>query len=555
MKSTKQVWAILLAFVCCYSLTDGQTSSLQCIGQIDKPIYVTGEVIWFDVLLPTFLHGKEFSTRTSIHRQDGKSIDHFFIKSEGKSNIDGYYKIPYALEAGLYRIHLAVRSTQTNQNEALITMTVPIYNDLKSAPQDLRLAKTVVGDQSMDQALQVSIDADAGFAPGESVAAKVKVKDAQGNPVAAQLSVSVTDTELLADLPYTRTTFVGEEIDRFDFQELESAVFVTGTVLHQDRDEPVKLNVFGGYSGTDNRIFYTGTDDDGKFLMKIPDYTGAKPIQFMGYQREEDRIRVVLDETTLPEIEDELAYTEGVLQYMNWSRLRKKIYQYHGGAEFPLALEEIIPEPQKLKPNARYVMDEYESFETVSAFFNELMAALTFILEEDSTYTASMYNPSGRIAKNTYLSGDPLFIIDDKATRDATFVAEMSASPVETMELFLQPVELLKTFSALGISGVVRIKTRLRDIEVPSEDYEDVFPINGLQARSQFPSRNIEGSEDMPQFSSSLFWDSAVESDPRGESTIIYQGTDDRSTFKIRVFARDESGNVGIGEATYRSDN
>lgn len=537
---------ILLAF------TDAQEENLSCVVHIDKPIYVTGEVVWCKVYLPAFLHDQPFTVLASVHNAAGNSVEQFFIRTEGKSAFDAYYKIPFDLDAGIYRINLSVHSQEVNDKIDLVNFAIPIYNDLKAVSEGITLSEAVTSANDGSSQLQISAQIDSEISLRDAVIANLKVTDQSGQPVSGDVSISVIDRELMTDMPYAQTLFRGDPLDRFNLQNLENSVFLKGTVYREKTGEPVALNVLGGYSGTDNRIYYTKSFEDGRFLMKIPDYTGSKPIQFLGYHREESYIRVELDQLKLDPISDKLKYTNGVLEYMNWSRLRKKIFQYYDTQELTLDPQAVVHPVQELDPDATYIMDEYESFETVSGFFNELMSALSFSLDDDSLYQASMYNPSGRAAKNTYLNGPPLFIFDDKATRNADFAARMSPSPIETVELFLQPKKLLSQFKALGISGVVRIKTRLKDIEVPQADREDVFAISGLQAAADFPQR---GAVDMthPVFAPVLHWAGNGQTDANGSAVINFSQSDDVSRFELKVVAVDATGRVGEGKTDFQS--
>ncbi len=550
----KFVLPLLVAIFCGFvQNTQAQDENLSCVVHIDKPVYVTGELIWYKVYLPTFLH-ESFAVLASLHDAEGRSVEQFFIRTEGKSSFSGYYKIPFDLDAGIYRMHFAAHSQHVNRTEELLTFSIPIYNDLKPNDENISLSDVAEAPSSAGD-LKVSAQIEDQIKLRDAIVTMIKVADEEGQAIAGDVSVSVTDAELFAGMPYAQTVFRGKELDRFNLQELENSVFIKGTVFRQETGEPVALNVLGGYSGTDNRIYYTKSFSDGRFILKFPDFSGSKPIQFLGYHREESKIRVELDQPKIDPISQDLKYTNSVLEYMNWSRLRKKIYQYYDTQETILNAQAIVHPVQELDPDATYIMDEYESFETVSSFFNELMSALSFSLDDDSLYTASMYNPSGRAAKNTYLNGPPLFIIDDKATRDADFAARMSASPIETMELFLQPKKLLSQFKALGISGVVRIKTKFKDIEVPKADREDVFAISGLQPRAEFLISTPSLPDQQPSFAPVLHWADDSQTDATGSTNLSFNQTDDLSRFLIKVVVVDAEGRLGEGSATFQSIN
>jgi len=546
------ILTVIISCLVALTATSFAQESDQCVVHIDKPVYVTGEVVWYKVYLPAFLHETPFTVLASVHDASGDAIEQYFVRTEGQSAFGGYYKIPFDLDAGIYRLNLSVHSQEINDRVDLVNFAMPIYNDLKKGNENISLSEKAVAPVVANQ-LQVAAELDDKIKLRDAVVANIRVTDESGQPASGDISISVTDRDLLSDLPYAQSVFRGPSLERSNLQNLQNSIYLKGTVFREATNEPVALNVLGGYSGTDNRIYYTKSFEDGRFLMRIPDYTGSKPIQFLGYHREENHIRVELDEVRIDAINDELRYTNGILEYMNWSRLRKKIFQYYDTQETVLDPQAITYPVQELDPDATYIMDEYEPFETVGGFFNELMSAVSFSLDDDSLYQASMYNPSGRAAKNTYLNGPPLFIIDDKATRNADFAARMSASPIETMELFLQPKKLLSQFNALGISGVVRIKTRLKDVEVPQADREDVFAISGLQASADFPPHSAQTDTNHPLFAPVLHWVGDGKTDANGSAIINFTQSDDISRFEVRIVTVDAQGRLGEGSSSFES--
>jgi P pilus assembly chaperone PapD len=107
----------------------------------------------------------------------------------------------------------------------------------------------------------------------------------------------------------------------------------------------------------------------------------------------------------------------------------------------------------------------------------------------------------------------------------------------------------------MGAHGVVRITTIVPQFELPQNDKEDLFVVNGLQIPTEFvpfqptPSNNSKAS--MPNYATPVFWspNNAVEN---GKGELNYYQTDDKSTFVISVLAQSKSGKMGFVSKRYQ---
>ncbi|MEL6945706.1 MAG: hypothetical protein AAFO82_23875, partial [Bacteroidota bacterium] len=291
---------------------------------------------------------------------------------------------------------------------------------------------------------------------------------------------------------------------------------------------------------------------EGRFAFKPPVFNGKRPIQFIGYQFEHMEVGIRMDERKMLPIERELTYTEAVKDYMNLSRQRKKIFQIYKSLENQIEPEKIQLDIQDLNPGFTYVIDEYESFDFMYSFFGELITPLKFIMQPDSSYKATLYNPTGRASANTQLSGDPVFIIDGKLTRDADFVARMDMDYIETVELMYKSDNLRDKFSAIGRSGVVKLTTNLKNVPIAEKDADDIFTISGVQPKTEFPIfRANDIPSNQPFFRPQLYWNANITTDANGEANFAFDQSDDVSTFVIRVIGQGSNGEFGQTSKEY----
>ncbi|MEM9887193.1 MAG: hypothetical protein AAF849_14970 [Bacteroidota bacterium] len=559
MKFLYRFTLIFLLICAVLQMPSAQNSTLL---HLNKSFYVTGEVLWYKFYLPKAYEQKAVTLEVVISDDKGAVVSRYFLQNEGKSYVSSYYKIPFDLKSAWYRLSIfptgnlkdleskeiiAIKEQlpdlpSENTDVVLSSITFPIYNDL--AAIDQIIADDFSGQPNSDlEDLQIEIQLNqSNYSPREQVFVEVSVKDKSGNPLASDISVSVSDSRLIEN-----SLIKKEKLAAF----LGNEIAVRGTFKNEN-GQAVRASVLGMYSSLEDRIFYSSADENGQFAFKPPLFYGERPVQFIGYQFEHMEVSIDLKKRQLPPIEQALIYTEKIKEYIALSRQRKKIFQLYKSLESQIEPAEIELDVLDLEPSATYIIDEYESFEFMYDFFGELLTPLKFFLQKDSTYRASIYNPTGRRSANTELSGTPLFIIDGKLTRDADFVARMDMDYIQKVELMYKTDNLRKKLKAIGRSGVAKITTNLRDVPMAEKDAEDLFTINGLQTKADFPTFDANKiSVSQPFFRPQLYWNPGLQSDKNGKANFSFYQSDDVSPFVIRVVVQGENDAFGYTEKVY----
>ena len=548
----------ILAFLSIAALAPSMNAQSEdpSVVHLDKSFYINGEVMWYKLYLPATFIDRNPAISVKLHNEAGRAVEHSYLRTDGNPYTEGYFKVPFDFPSGVYRLTFSGTDVDTKEEIRLAQVRLPIYNDdptqapteVSEKPQPEESLSPVLRGLSVGVVLE-----NATVTAGNEVKARIKVADANGNPVRANVSVSVTDAALngeavLGNSPVTEAGNISSRI----VDGLENGL-ITRARLVDDSGNPLRANVLGVFSPEENEIYYTRSNDDGKIFLELPDFYGNKPIQFMAYQKEYDEISVESLEEDIKPLDEPLIYTEELLEYFELSRKRKKIYQYFKALEFSLNPQIAATERRNLKPNMTVDIQEYEPFENLATFFKEVLTPLRFRQEKDSTYYAVMYNPGDRRI-DYYYEGRPLFIIDGKLTRNADFVARMPTDQIQTVDLYFDEDLLRRYFKVFGGSGVIRINTSIPDIEIPESDEADIFMVEGLLPPVDYPvfdPASASTGEQLPFLRPQLHWVPQVETDGKGSTTISFTQSDDLSTFMIRVVAQDENGRFGYGETTY----
>lgn len=508
---------------------------------LDKSFYVTGEIIWYKLYLGASFKDKPVTVRATVADQAGTIVGNEFLKTEGKSFISGYYKIPFDADTGQYLLQLTGASKSDGSIITLAEVSVPIYNDLQAFPKLVNQETAANNSSAVDLSsdLQVSINLPkTTFKSRANVAASIKVTDQTGNPVASTMSITVLDKELLKEGIVSKTEVAASA----DFEE---QIYIKGKAYDQ-QGQPLDGSIIGAFSGNDGSILYSKVTD-GDFILKIPEFQGKKPIQFLGDGKKVDYIDVKTQQSLAYKSSTPPTFNDDIATYLTLSRQRKKIFQHYTALESDLQVTTLKNKLSKRKPHQSWNIKEYEYFEYMYIFFKENLSPLRFKFNSDSTYTASMYNPSNQ-SDNKFFSGKPLFIIDNVATRDADYVARMRMEDIKTVELFFRLKDLNRYFKLFGSSGVVMITTYNPLNKLPVQETRNNVAAHGLQPKADFPAftpQQVNGLR-QPFFRPQVYWNPNVVTNKTGTAAVNWHQTDDRSTFVIQVVVQGEDGRMGF---------
>ena len=527
----------------------------KCFVHLDKSFYVNGEVIWYKVYLPRQVENKPVALKAFLQDEAGNTVDYIFLKTEGKTYTSGYYKIPFDCSPGVYHLLITAMDDTFLEAVVLADIEIPIYNDQEIPPSAVtENTPKESGAKSVFEDLKVVVELENNsLKPRDEAKINIRVTDANGQPVQANLSVAVTDWKLSGTEVMDRPSLnAGNSVFPNTFYSLRSSVYTKARLVNEE-GSPLQANVLGTFSPKENQMLYTKTNQEGIIFLELPEFYGSKSIQYLGYENEYEEISIAPIPDPVAKGSKSLHYSPEIIEYLNYSRQRKKIYQMFTALEFQLDPEIPNLEGQVFEPDYSLNIQEYERFDNMAAFFREILTPLRFREVTDSIFIARMYNPRMKRVNN-YFPGKPLFIIDGKLTRNGDFIAKMKLDHVQRVDIFYEPAKLKKMLNVFGNNGMVQIITDLPEVSIPSNDNEDIVHINGYQAPLTFPaftSEEFEGNSYRPFFRPQLYWNPQVETNGSGQASCSFFQSDDLSTFRIEVVAQAKDGTIGRGQVLY----
>ncbi|NRB51458.1 MAG: hypothetical protein HRU41_27550 [Saprospiraceae bacterium] len=508
----------------------------QVLVQLDKPFYTAGDPLAYQLYFPKTFQEKDLALKVAIYHPDGTLVTEHFIKTAGQLQANGYLKIPYNLPSQSYHWLLLGTNLAGDKRIKLGELLLPIYDDLSTAPIPAQLATS---NPSTSIPSELSIDfqlAKNELKRGGKVEANIAIKDQAGQTVDGTLSITVKDAALLAMGTDNELSTYYLDIPEGIASQLSEDIHILGTSLNLD-GSPFQSAILCAYVREENEFFCTNSDKNGHFSLVLPRLGGERHIQFMDYQRSDLKV-ILADRVSLSN--GTSSNTSASLQtYLNWSRLRKKIYQFYGTVESPV---NAIPRPieaKELSADQRLVMAHYTPFDDLTIFFNEIVTPFKLRDRGKRGHVARMFNPTQQIRQ--FYVGSPVFIVDGRLTKDANFIYNIPIGKIDTIDLFFYPQSLQPQFGPIANSGMVVMKTSLNQLDLPETDVNNIFKISLLKTEYAQES-TIEQTEEPIKIGPNLLWLANQSMPTSGSYQLDFEHGEDLGTFLIEIAFQSQEG-------------
>lgn len=538
-------------FLLFLSLTIGVALEAQTISteqrltfHLDKTFYVNGEVIWYQVYLPESFKGRDVMLKLSLTDRKADPVAANYLKTAGKTTISGYFKLAYDITPDVYHLLVIGTDRDSKKSVKLGELSVPVYNDLDNAWKEQEVISSPPATELVTEGLQLDLHlSEAAVQKREEVVATVRVTDAAGQPLAADLSISVSDDRLLPDGSMMKRMFIPTSVDP---AALEDAIYIKGRLLDSD-GKPRSEETIAAYAADERSSYFADTDQDGYFALQLPDFTGDKPLQFVDLHGVP--FQVLLDDGVTVSDQSLLTYTTTVKNYLEWSRRRKMIYQLYQTVETSLQVQEEEVAARELEPDHRIQLEEYTSFPDLYTFLLEVSTPLKLRRANDGSLFARMFNPDPRV--RVFYQEPPIFIVDGKVTRNVNFLQQLDIQKLQVIDEYFDFQRLNTYFGKLGSYGVVMVETSIPNLQLPEVDEAGIFTVSGLLPVATVLRPGQVGVQ-QPVFKPQLLWQDSVTTDEQGRYTLRFPHTDDLGTFVIEIVAQGRNGKIGKAKTSYR---
>jgi len=515
------------------------------VVQLDKPFYTAGDPVRYQLYFPSSFQGQDLALKVAIYHPEGRLICEHFLKTKEKAYAEGFLKIPYDISSNTYHWLLLGTSKDGKQRVKLGTIHLPIYNDLTTKDAPRQIPSIPLASLPASE-LQINFEWENTERKRRSpIKGKVQVQDQEGRPVDGVLSVAVKDAALLALGTDNELSTHYLELPKQVVNKLSSEIRVLGRTVDQN-GTAVQSVILSAYLKSENKFYFTQSDPSGLFSLQLPELTGERSIQFMDYQR--NAIQVIISDEIALEASPVQKNKPSLSTYLDWSRLRKKIYQFYGTIETPITPKPAAIDRQNLTPDQRFVMNHYAPFDDLTIFFNEIVTPFKIRSRGKRGYRARMFNPEQQIRE--FYKGSPVFIVDGYLTRDANFIYNIPIEKIDTIDLFFFSQSLKQQFGPIGNSGMVIMNTSLNQLDLPKNDADNVFQLSLVQAQSHTKEDKQYSAEQL-ETSPNLLWLTNQSINSNGTYELDFQHSDDLGTFLIEITVQSADGKTSTFSQYY----
>jgi len=531
----------------------------------DRQLYVSGETVWFK--LYNFDTQKQQLANFSqvayleMTNQQGSAISR--IKVGLKNGMgQGSIELPNALPNGRYTLRAYTRAMRNLGDSAFTTISLTVLRPgqaIAKKPVDEQQSSLSTPPQAssrsvvQSQALRIQITpAKTDFRQRSQGVFEITTTDANGTPIAAELSVSIALPRLdISSIDYTIPARVVPANTTVFLAESNGMVLEGKVINQQSKQGEAKADVYLAFPGKTALVYGGQTDEFGRFSFLLPDLYSLRQVVIQAIAKDEVPVTI--------ELEEEFHTFRGIdtSQFsipLAWQDMAKaalinaqvgNAYKAFEIAPTYTTQNPFLDIPFFGKPEAQYFLDDYTRF-PLPEFFFEIVPEVT-VRGKFGEERLGIYN-DWVSPKN---KRGPLLLVDGVPIFDQRSFLKINNKLIESTEVVSDPFWLNPHY----YQGVIQISS------FEHQAYSFVTPETALQQSylTLLPERNFlvpdyetQGDSQLPDFRNTLYWNAKVQTDKTGKAQLNFTTSDAIGIYEIQVLGVSKTGKKGSGSATIR---
>lgn len=561
----------LLLLLCCLH-SQAQTPPAGFVPErimihTDRQLYLSGETIWFRLMTFDARQNtlSDFSQTACLEMisREGTAIAQAKIDlKDGQGS--GALEIPQGIRSGYYLLRCytqAMRNgSEADFGKASLIILDPaqpllragsISGEVQASQQQL----AVVPEKYLDISIQTMPEAPA---QRSRVSLEITTRDAEGQPVAAQLSVAValrTPAPLAGQGLFqpgvqAAAQAIAAASSTLAYAPENKGMQLHGTVVNEESGRGIAgAEVYLAFPGKTALVYLDLTDAEGRFSFLLPRLYGLRQVVLQARTTQSVPLRIdlasefhqapapdpapfVLPEQWLPLAEATLVNAQIGQAYQAFERPPV----YHTANPFDSV-------PFFGRPNKQYRLDDYTRF-PLPEFFYEIVP---FVMvkgkygSEHLEVVTDMPSPSG--------ATEPLLLVDGVPVFDQAAFLKINNKLIASAEIVTAPFWLNPLFFH-GIVQLTSFEGDARCFRLPGSALRRSFLT--LLPEKQFVNPDYTTGRDnrLPDFRNTLYWNPAVTTDAEGRATLEFFTSDTLGDFEIRVEGVTATGLAGSGRGS-----
>lgn len=517
----------------------------------DKPYYYPGEPLWFG----GFINYHDQTFRDSLSK-----VAHVELIAPGKrilfskklridsGFVKGDFILPDTIRPGNYYLRAYTNLERNFGEEYLFLRRIPVVGITDQVDPKLAIPET-----GQDNLLRISANKQQ-YQKREKIKLKFSVADSAGNPLAAVLSVSVTDAKQVIPIDEVKTIkelfpFVEARLNRKTSSlkyPVEFGIGFRGQFFN-DKGKPEKtvLNVVEWQLRNMNLI---ETASDGSFAEDGMDFYDSVEFAFQALNIKNKAYgKVVLKKEEIATMYFEESDTR--LKVLKTSS-RQRILSDYEVPKDAIMLKAITVKdkrestPSESRPYGKpdYVVQAKDLVTASNNLFLILPGKVPGLVinEVNGTNGIEYFVRIGRASGlSMQASSEPLVMVNDApmSGRAGDILQRIDVATIETIEVFTG-INVL--FGGAGVNGIIAIYTK-KDIK-ESRDQRKSFQSIRIQGYSRprfFSAPNYEDSyadHTQTDYRSTLYWNPMIKTNPTtGTALIEFFAADLQTRYRVLV--------------------
>ena len=461
-----------------------------------------------------------------------------------------------------------------------------------------------------DRQLQLSVSMDEpDYLKREEVQLTIETKDSDGNPVPANLSMAVTDAELVPEDTEQRSIYAHlllsselkgyveqpdyyfEDITaekkkalsyvmmthgwrRFGWESLvspeqpafrhpqKSALSIDGRLVKENGKAVENGEVILYVKDQHETFIVEETDEEGYFSFEGFDFEDSVEVVIQGTTAKGNRnVKVLMDEQRfVPDWRDIpsplqngelMASTERFITRSASQAAVEKAYQ--PGLKEMLLKEIIVQErreniiePFRLHDRADVILDA-ESLPVAPS--GNILESLQGRIPGVRIYRSGMYDYRAVIRG----SGSPLYLLDGMPV-DASALTAISQFDLDRIEVIKGPSAAI--YGGRGGGGVIALFTKRGGTQYEEAEPGDniiIYRAGGFQQFREFyqPRYTADGQTERPDYRTTLHWEPNVQTDASGKATVSFFTADQATDYRVVINGITDAGLPGYTESSF----
>ena len=542
-----------------------QTNPETLYLQTDRPLYHTGETIWYQVF---FLNEQVDDLQSNIlHVQflgpAGQILFHQKLKRNNRSAA-GEILLPKDLNSGNYRLRCYTNWNLNFAGYQNFERIIAVINLQKADKPNFQFTNFSDPGSKAKPELQIEVNSlESGYKKNQSVQLQIQSNDGEGKPIATTMCISIIDLDWFGDGALEASALSDyknyhQSANRdFKFNPIHSAeksLNLRGSMKYPDNSQPVTSN-FLALHQLEGHQFVMGKAAKGQFNFQLTDFIGTQTFQLQNLnplQTTSPQLEIQeMDHNELGqnELYPQVPWPDSVIsRYADRAISSQKIASIFAVQENNTSAPSPDNSNQVLgfsNPDRVCRVADYENLSSLGEFIDEVILSAN-VSSNKGKLSLKLFNKQDR----NHYPFPPWYFVDGYLYGDEAELLDLPLTNIDRIEIFSDRKTILDNIDRIFTgSGVIAIYSKGKSLLIGKKNKLNLLELQGLHPNKKFSSQ--ASSKKSPHFPATVHWESQFQTDPDGKATLAFKTSDAVGRFLLLIDGISDDGKTGSTSIIY----